>query len=75
MKIRTSCSKVTKIKRTVNGMSLAKDVKMATGAFSIIQSGTKVSMRTKAGVMFADNGVITHQGTVKDQEEVTKDLV
>ena len=53
-------------------MSLAKDVKMATGAFSIIQSGIKAFKKTKAGVTSADKGVITHQGTVKGQEEVMK---
>jgi hypothetical protein len=75
MKMLTLLTKGTRIRRTVSGTSLAKDVRTATGASQITQSGTTVSKRTKAGVSFADKEVITHQGTVKGQEEETKDLV
>jgi hypothetical protein len=70
--MKTFFMKETKNRRIVNGTFQVKDAKMATNAYSIIQSGTRNLQKTQEGVMFVDKEGIIRRDIAKGQEEEMK---
>ena len=72
--MKTSFMKETSNRRIVNGMCQVKGARMATSVYSVIQSGTMGSQRTKEGVLFVDKEGITLRCIAQGQEEEMKGL-